>query len=592
MLGASLNDSAVVDELAHIPAGYAYLRFQDYRLNPEHPPLLKALAAVPLLFLGPQFPVNDPNWTTAVNAEFGVGGAFLFGVRNNADELIRWARFFPILLTIGLVLFTYYWAKRLFGEPWALLPATLLAFSPIVLAHGHYVTTDIAAAFGAMLGLFTFIRYLERPSWLNLLFAGLGFGAAEVMKFSTILLIPVYILLTIIFFAAAYRKNGRVGAFRSGWHFLWGPALIFIIGLVIVIYPLYAIFTANYPQARQMSDTRAIIGYLVLPTAPHNLSHYLATIDIWGAGRALTRPLSEYLLGVIMVLERISGSDISYFLGKVYAHGTTFYFPVVYSLKETLPVLLLIGLGSTGAIVRMIQSIARREWKLRRYILENFPLFAMLVFVALYWIWSMASPLNIGVRHIIPTIPLIYLLLTSSVKKWFEELSPGMSGVWNLRNLLLIILPLWLIAESALAYPNYLSYYNELGGGTRNGYRLAADSNYDWGQDMYALNDWLKAHPEVDKLALDLFGGSNPDYYLGDKYVGWSSELGSPASRGIHWFAVSITILQNAIQPATYNRNPKDEYSWLTAIRQKEPGVGGVPTPDYRVGTSIFIYKL
>ena len=53
---AAATDSAIFDESAHIPAGYSYVRYLDYRLNPEHPPLLKALAAFPLLFMNLNFP--------------------------------------------------------------------------------------------------------------------------------------------------------------------------------------------------------------------------------------------------------------------------------------------------------------------------------------------------------------------------------------------------------------------------------------------------------------------------------------------------------------------------------------------------------
>ena len=45
------DDSATMDEVAHLPAGYSYLTQKDMRLNPEHPPLMKDLAAIPLLFI-------------------------------------------------------------------------------------------------------------------------------------------------------------------------------------------------------------------------------------------------------------------------------------------------------------------------------------------------------------------------------------------------------------------------------------------------------------------------------------------------------------------------------------------------------------
>jgi len=49
-ISSSLGDSATSDEPPHIVAGYSYLKFHDMRLNPEHPPLAKSLAAFPLLF--------------------------------------------------------------------------------------------------------------------------------------------------------------------------------------------------------------------------------------------------------------------------------------------------------------------------------------------------------------------------------------------------------------------------------------------------------------------------------------------------------------------------------------------------------------
>ena len=60
---AMKGDSATMDEMSHIPAGYSYLSQRDYRINPEHPPLVKDLAAVPLLFLDLNFPEDHSSWT-------------------------------------------------------------------------------------------------------------------------------------------------------------------------------------------------------------------------------------------------------------------------------------------------------------------------------------------------------------------------------------------------------------------------------------------------------------------------------------------------------------------------------------------------
>jgi len=63
-IGTALGDAAIMDEVAHIPAGYTYIKFGDYRLNPEHPPLLKDLAGIPLQFLDVNFPTSESYWTT------------------------------------------------------------------------------------------------------------------------------------------------------------------------------------------------------------------------------------------------------------------------------------------------------------------------------------------------------------------------------------------------------------------------------------------------------------------------------------------------------------------------------------------------
>jgi hypothetical protein len=164
----------------------------------------------------------------------------------------------------------------------------------------------------------------------------------------------------------------------------------------------------------------------------------------------------------------------------------------------------------------------------------------------------------------------------------------------------LVILLVWLACETLFAAPYFLSYFNELAGGVWNGYHYATDSNYDWGQDLLRLQAWVDATPQVDKIAVDYFGGGNPHYYLGDKEVDWSSSLGNPSNEGIHWLAVSINTLEIATQPLGdgQTRNASDSYSWLVQLRAPASAnatvgtMGNVPPPDFRIGTSIFVYHL
>src|SRR3989344_7912952 len=125
MLWASFGDSAIMDELAHIPAGYGYVNNLDYRLNPEHPPLVKALAAAPLAFLYFYFPTGDPAWMKDINGQWAMGNDFLYGSGNDADYIVRSSRIGPMILTLLLIILIYAWSAELFGAWWALLPAIL-----------------------------------------------------------------------------------------------------------------------------------------------------------------------------------------------------------------------------------------------------------------------------------------------------------------------------------------------------------------------------------------------------------------------------------------------------------------------------------
>ncbi|HVM77262.1 MAG TPA: glycosyltransferase family 39 protein [Candidatus Paceibacterota bacterium] len=634
MMWAAHTDSAIDDELAHIPAGYGYVHNLDYRLNPEHPPLVKALAMLPVLLLQPNYPTTNPAWTTAINGQWDMGTAFLYQSGNDANAIIQTARIFPIIITLLAILLAYFLARKIMGPWWALLPAFLFAFDPTVLAHGHYVTTDVGAAFGVLLSLFFFVKYIKNPSTRNLWYAGLAFGVAQIAKFSTPLLIPLYIFLVIALWArdmvlqwphTAHRfKKFFMSLIRYGWRLI----LIGVIGYVFIVYPVYFLFTINYPISRQVSDTTQILASFANgPTPAGQLCHgmrCLAELDIRMAGNPVLRPYAQYLLGLLMVLQRSDAGNTIYFLGAVRGSGGWTYFPTLYLLKEPIPTLIIVFAALIVAawwiMKKFIKGVAHRAPGVARqiadYIGTNFTQFSMASFIVLYWTYSMRSPLNIGIRHLMPTIPLILILAASMWKQWIFKINFSLKGflanispesmLMSMRSTarsfifsaikyaVLVILVFWLFLETIFAAPYFLSYFNEFGGGTSNGYHYVTDSNYDWGQDLLRLQAFVNEHPEIDTIAVDYFGGGSPKYYLGNKEVDWWSSKGNPADHGIHWYAVSVNQLEGGTQPLLpgETRNASDSYSWLTSLRPVPPGMGSLPPPDFRVGTSIFVYHL
>jgi len=240
------DDSLTMDESAHLPAGYSYLTQKDMRLNPEHPPLIKDLAALPLLFIKDiKFPSNIPAWQQDVNGQWDFGRFFLYQTGNPAEQMIFWGRIPMILVLILLGFYVFKWARELFGNCASLLALFLFSFSPTFLAHGRLITTDVGAAAGVFIASYYFIRALRDPSKKNIVVAGVVFGIAQLLKFSVILLVPFFVLLGLVWWLI---KSGRF------WQTVKTGFLVFLVGFLL-IWPIYQYHVWNYPPEKQLQDS-------------------------------------------------------------------------------------------------------------------------------------------------------------------------------------------------------------------------------------------------------------------------------------------------------------------------------------------------
>jgi hypothetical protein len=578
MLGLAVlslrQESAIMDEVAHIPAGYSYLSQRDMRLNPEHPPLLKDLSAIPLLFIKDiNFPSQLYSWTTKVNGQWDFGFNFLYNSGNDADKIIFWSRLPMLLLLIALGFFIWRWTKKLYGKWPALLAVFLFALAPTFIAHGRYVTTDVGAAFGFFIAIYFFIKWLQEPNKKNLILAGVFFGIAQLIKFSLFLLFPYFGLLLLIWIFIKWQENKKF--FKTLITYSLKFLLILIIGYIL-IYPVYLFHVSNYPAERQISDTDFIASNFPFKPIHKPL--------VWMAEKPILRPYAQYFLGLFMVFQRATGGNTTYFLGDVTNKGWSHYFPIVYLIKTpftlhilTILALLLLALPRSEKAKRSKQKIA--GW-LKKYFVE----ISMLIFLVVYWAVSIKSNLNIGVRHILPTFPFVYILISGQIKRLFDyikKLEPRRGKYliligWNV----LIVTCLVLYGLSSFSiFPYYLTHFNELVGGSGNGYKYVTDSNLDWGQDLKRLAKWVDEQ-KIEKIKVDYFGGATVEYYLGDKYQEWHGDWNPAELKG--WLAISATFLQQGRAIATKGwKQPTDYYMWLN---QHEP--------VKVIGNSIFVYYI
>jgi hypothetical protein len=124
---------------------------------------------------------------------------------------------------------------------------------------------------------------------------------------------------------------------------------------------------------------------------------------------------------------------------------------------------------------------------------------------AIYGLAALMTNLNLGLRHVLPIYPFLYIGIALVALRLLRLRLPWAKWV-------VAVLAVGLAVETLAAYPNYLAFFNVACGGSRGGRYLLADSNLDWGQDLINLADWRKKH--MDKpLLLSYFGMANPEYY-------------------------------------------------------------------------------
>ena len=563
---AANGDSATYDEVAHIPAGYSYLVKQDYRLNPEHPPLIKDFAALPLLFLDLHFPEGNPAWTEATGErQWSFGRVFLYETGNNPDQILFWARMSMVALLVFLGWFIFQWARELAGTGGALFALFLFAFSPTFLAHGHLVTTDIAAVFGFMLAMFFYLRFLQAPSFKSTMLAGVTLGVALLLKFSTLLLLPFLGFLTLLYIWAIHNEHSReflVAKYIRGG-LLVGSIALLIVGLV------YQAHLVQYAPAQQVADSKINLAEFY-GVNPESIS-FPFTQNIF------LRPYAHYIGGALIILWRSSVSTVEYFLGSIGFSGWWYYFPALYLFKVPIAfhILGILALFEGFVLIKHYRD------SLKSFAQGHFVELSFFLFVALYTFMAVTNKTSIGIRHILPLFPFLYILVALGVKKW---LAREIFFPWFKKGILAILLG-WYGISSLASFPFYLSYYNELAGGIQNGYKIAVDSNYDWGQDMKRLVVWMDEH-DVQMVYLDYFGKGNPEqYYLPARYMHWRGswrwgeqrESGDTFPRP-NYLAVSATLLQGGRwNGLAFERN----YAWLDSYE-----------PVGRAGSSIFVYYI
>src|SRR6202163_198884 len=341
--GAARRESVTVDEVAHIGAGVSYLQKLDMRMNEEHPPLPKALAALPLVLRGVHADYSHVSWTFSNKMFNAFLGEWVFGhwviMRwNDSHATLLWARVPMLLLTLLLGLAIYVYGSRL-GNTWGgLLCLCFYASMPAFLAFGPLVITDIAVALFWVLAVWQLPEMWRSPSRWTVLKFGLALAGAFLTKFSSGLLFFVFVAFALSLRWRGVPEQPTDKVTRRSWRrCAWRNLAKATLWAALFVYVFYFVLSWNEP-----TDSFSIIPHF--PASP-----FL---------RRLFMPLWKYFLG-LLGFAFSAASRPTYILGHAYSHGVWFYFPVLVFLKSQTAFVLLLVLATAAAL--LVKKVAPHE---------------------------------------------------------------------------------------------------------------------------------------------------------------------------------------------------------------------------------------
>ena len=551
---AAARTSLTIDEGLHITSGYSILRTGDFRLIEEHPPLVKLLAALPLL---PVRDLADPKMLPGWEPEAGVSDTVrLVRVMKQwlqpyrpFDRIVYAARVPIMLLSLLLGAVVFRWAADLAGSRAGLIALGLYAFDPNIVAHSAVAAIDLGAAALITFASYAFWRALRRPTRLSVVWAGVTLGLAQATKISALILLPLFV---------ALAGLGALMAHDPAW----------LSGLRI----------RRWARTDTPRQKMARLGLLL------SVMFVLAGLTLWAVygfemrtpfGWNVPVPAASHLIPLERVRADLAAGRTTFLMGQYSGHGWWYYFPIAFAIKTPLPTLIL--LAATGG--SFVLGLARKK-------AVGWDVLSLIAFPMVYFVGALVQPFNIGYRHLLPILPFAFVFIAVQVT---SRISHATSRATSLNRASLVThyasrftlyaLLAWYAISAVRIFPDYLAYFNELVGGPDGGYHYLVDSNVDWGQAWKELKAYMDAHG-IARIKLAQFSSNDPATY-GIDYEPIAPMAGAPP-----------------VLPARFNPAP-GVYVLSASALQGVP-LADINTYDYfrhrsptaRIGHAMFVYDI
>lgn len=518
-----------VDEPAHLASSYCYWTTGETIPPRDMPPLIRLVGGWTTLFTGIPLTSSDclqhpprNEWDIAATLATRMTAA-------QAESIFTTARLPLILFPIGCLFICWLWMRQTYGPLAAAGTALLILLSPTIRGHGAVFKNDEAAAFAYLLFFFTLAKYWSAPGWKPMFFLAAAVGLCVAAKYSLLIVLPIAIA-TVIF-----RSRGK--------RWLHLAVFLAISYGAICVWFLPELGWISPEQRRAFRAMDGLPGWFVVLTA---------------VGKVLPVPLPA-VDGVAALLVSNHFASPVYLLGDYYPNGHPAYFLLLLLVKLPIPMLILLALAG-----------GRIAWGLWRR--ETPPVLIWLIPATLYIAAASASNLQLGVRLILPALPLLYMTCGESL-----------AWLWTRSRLrpVAAVAVLWMAFQTSRTFPNGISFMN-LSVSSEQAIHLFSDSNLDWGQALPELAEY--AHKQdLRHLYVAYFGFDNPHFYFKDEEITripmpWTFELAGgkkvyEPSPGV--YAVSLNAL-------TGQHFPPDLRGYFSRFRARRPHAV--------IENSIFIY--
>jgi hypothetical protein len=418
----------------------------------------------------------------------------------------------------------------------------LYSLEPTVLAHGRIVHTDLPAALAYLLFVLALYRYHRLSSFRSALVVGLVTGAALVTKFSLVIVGPIF---AVVMGAWILRAPSR-GLTRGQ---IMRHALV--AGLIAL-----AVINVAYRFQRQ-------------PLVPGDVAWIAAKTPEYAPAvmngiRALSLFFPNYFLfGLYNTVVHNHFGHAAFLLGQYRDTGWWYYFPVVFALKTTLAFL---GLAIAALLWGLWRLLVRRDGKL---------LF-LLAPIAAYTAISLPSGINIGVRHFLPVYPFLFILAALLLDRLLR-VSKWRYTIGTLVSMLVAAMGL----EAVRAYPDYVSYVNQLRG-SQPGWELLSDSNVEWGDDIKAAAAYLVARGETRVSGATSAGWMTFRFFGLDYFDMCPPHQKDPVQT--NYVAIGASFLNGSTVPGSAELPETERENIFAAYRARKP--------EAVFGNSIYLYRV